>query len=91
MRCKVGDLAVIVQDPDCGNRDLGKLVEVLRRTPDSADEWECRSASGPLMHCGREGFDIEIDIPDGWLRPIRDNDGEDEMIRIAGIPNGVPA
>lgn len=30
-------------------------------------------------------------VPDAVMRPIRDNDGTDEMIRIAGLPNKEPS
>lgn len=30
-------------------------------------------------------------VPDAVLRPLRDSDGEDEMLRIAGLPSGVAA
>lgn len=88
MNCKQGDLAVIVRSY-AGNE--GKIVRCLRllkgavqRAPDGSlhcgDAWEvdcllkgCRGKYGRI-------------IMDEQMRPIRDNDGEDEMLRIAGLP-----
>lgn len=88
MRCKPGDLAVVVRS-SCGNE--GRVVKCLRL--DRGKRMLCRNGSiyvGPLW---------EIDPPlttwagnltsyarDDQLRPLRDNDGEDEMLRIAGLP-----
>ena len=92
MNCKPGDLAIIVRS-EAGNE--GKIVQCIRVIRHQL--W-----SGP--RCGdRLTATWEIDIPladfeghvsneiaDDQLRPIRDNDGEDEMLRIAGLPNKQP-
>jgi hypothetical protein len=94
MNCKPGDLAVVVRST-CGNE--GKVVRCVRYLgevgciqPDGAltgpfhaweiDSW-IRAWDGTLK---REVFDKN-------LRPIRDNDGEDESLSWAGKPEGITA
>lgn len=77
MRCKVGDLCVIVADPHFNDIDVGKLVSV-----DSWDaayaEWDCTSLSGLLMGVG--GLCEVMGIQDHNLRPIRNQLGQDETL-----------
>lgn len=82
MNCRPGDLAVIVR---CQMHPplIGTFVRVVRRVPD--DYWYMDS---PLPKPDGGAW---IFIHDSCLRPIRDNDGEDEMLRIAGKPNEVTA
>jgi hypothetical protein len=88
MNCKQGDLAVIVRSM-AGNE--GKLVEVLRQSVAYGPGWwTVRSMSGPCRnHLGV--YSQEGQIEDSRLRPLRDNDGEDEILRIAGKPQEVTA
>ena len=92
MNCKQGDLAVIVRSY-AGNE--GKIVQCLRFVPNwiriGADGWEC---CGPAWEVDRTlpkmtGWRSNI-IADSQLRPLRDNDGEDEMLRLVGLPVGTP-
>ena len=90
MNCKQGDLAVIVKAV-C-KENIGKLVVVTAyqfgvELSDGRviDGW---LFEGPKMK-GMGGVPVTV-IPDDFLRPIRDNDGEDEMLRIAGLPNKQP-
>lgn len=93
MNCKPGDLAVIVR---CrAQENLGRYVSVVDAgaLPGS---WLVRSAGGPLMGAplGNQRFFTpcaELNAWDSDLRPIRDNDGEDEILRIAGLPQEVTA
>lgn len=83
LNCKPGDLAVIVRSlhrPNC----LGKVVKCVRFDPGPKGEpaWRIDRAVGPVLMVdgiGRRG--------DWWydkcLRPIRDNDGEDETLQWA--------
>lgn len=94
MNCKPGDLAVIVNDPHCDQADLGRIVEVVAPDPQDFDEWECRPVGGPPLAYAREGEESRagcVSIPDEWLRPIRDQDGEDETLTWAGKPQEVTA
>lgn len=86
LNCKLGDLAVIVRS-DSGNE--GAVVVCLEMYVGQwangnyeagwlVDRWlPCRSG-GQTRH-----------VADRKLRPLRDGDGEDEMLRIAGRPADV--
>ena len=90
MNCKPGDLAVIVRaDNKVDRPHIGKIVECIYWLPDEfggmwRTEPRLKVLRGPCK--GRE-----IGWHDGDLRPIRDNDGEDEMLRIVGKPQEVTA
>ena len=94
MNCKPGDLAVVVQS-DTGI-NLGKVVQVVclhdSETHD-LDGVSFRRPQGP-----RWVIDPALRASDGrplftykdiGLRPIRDQPGEDEMLRIAGNPANI--
>lgn len=49
--------------------------------------WIVESCSSPLIATPSGELHIVRPFSDRCLRPIRDQDGEDEMIRIAGKPN----
>lgn len=86
VNCKKGDLAVIVRSFS-GND--GVLVTCLSCSvrisayPDGDRRVPVWRVDRQLMdYMGR--FDNYV--PDDQLRPIRDSDGADEMLRIAGRP-----
>ena len=92
LNCKPGDLAIVVRSK-AGNE--GKIVRCLKfvgKPPwGSADRFhsDCWRVEGSLAAIyegtGKEApFDGHIS--DSRLRPIRDGDGEDEILRIAGLP-----
>lgn len=94
MNCKEGDLAMIVV-ADGDDRDLGKVVRIVEPGEDWAHLNDTRfhwavDTLGQRMWCKNPGVYSDgkelIDIPDAELRPIRDSDGQDEMLRIAGLP-----
>lgn len=76
MRCKVGDLAVIVRASYPEN--VGLFVAVVEPVPDWTPAGWFVDGGGPGNCC----YDHD-------LRPIRDQPGEDEMIRIAGLPQNL--
>ena len=79
MRCAVGDIAQIVDSIDPLDKALhaGKVVCVV--APYGPDAWVCE----PQL----ESYDgTLIAWLDASLRPLRDNDGVDEVLRIAGHP-----
>ena len=88
MNCKPGDLAIIVKS-HAGNE--GKIVRCIKYI--GKQYWELPNGQITLSHTwetdsltkGYEGG-LSPRIQDELLRPIRDNDGEDEMLRIAGLP-----
>ena len=80
MNCKQGDLAVIVKViPGIGAEQyIGKIIR-------------CERLFSPLAWWLPDDFGCHLAVLDAHLRPIRDNDGEDEMVRIAGKPEQVTA
>lgn len=90
MNCKPGDLAVIVRS---SNGNEGRFLRCIRLA--SYDEASYQSIAWWMMHGPVWVTDSKLPCtdgsftnlyPDDRLRPIRDNDGEDEMLRIAGKP-----
>lgn len=100
MNCKPGDLAVVVRceyTPEM----IGMVVTVVRAyTGESIDgvRWGLGAdrqrwvieGSRPLPSRGWHGegpiFTRQRSMPDSAMRPIRDSDGQDETLRIAGLP-----
>lgn len=92
MNCKPGDLAVIVRST-CGNE--GKIVRCVSLffhpgflQPDfsivAGPAWVVEP---PVVGwCG----DVLPGVRDALLRPLRDSDGEDEVLRMVGRPVGTP-
>jgi hypothetical protein len=89
MNCKQGDLAVIVRSR-AGNE--GRFVTCLRLA--SKDEL---ARAGYWLHIDKPCWilDAAINVTGGgqesigldeWMRPIRDNDGEDETLQWAPVP-----
>ena len=84
MRCKQGDLAVIVRST-IGNE--GHIVECVRFHGTHT------FASGNTFH---DCWEItperrrQFIARDSDLRPIRDSDGQDEVLRMVGLPAGTP-
>lgn len=92
MNCKPGDLAVFVKGPP---ENIGIFARVIK-CDWSDNTWTYCDASRPVqMWCNgaKDGAYSSTAEAGGnaWLedrdiRPIRDSDGTDEMIRIAGLP-----
>jgi hypothetical protein len=87
MNCKPGDLAIYVSSR-AGNE--GRIVRCLRLA--SAQEVLSQGFGGWHMWITdnqeiktTNGLTTNL-ASDMYLRPIRDQDGEDEMLRIAGKP-----
>ena len=89
MRCKVGDLAVIVRSR-AGNEGLiVTCLEFLPRhpwwgEPYNADAWRIDRSLKTLF--GESHHFVRAD----WLRPIRDQPGTDETLTWAGKPQETP-
>lgn len=99
MRCKPGDLAFIVGECLLFPENLGALVRVVSpAAPYACDPgvhyWVCEAVGRPLKYeeavagipTGWTGYSHSVDIADAHLRPIRGDQGEDEILRIAGYP-----
>lgn len=88
MNCKQGDLAMVVRVSHAVNNwALGQIVRcVSYEKLSDIDGWRLEEG---ITHA-----DSTLEwywIADFCLRPIRDNEGEDEILRIAGIPGEVSA
>lgn len=89
--CRPGDLAVIVR---CHHpENLGAIVLVLRAVElaqaPSEPAWLVRAAGRKLLACGLSGRvepTDEAKSPDAYLKPLRDQPGEDEVLRKVGLP-----
>ena len=79
MRCKVGDLAFYV-GAECPAL-LGSVVRIV-----APSRFEGAWLVEPDIHPRVQG----IGVWDYALRPIRPDDAEDEMLRIAGKPQETP-
>jgi len=101
MNCKPGDLAIVIRSL-AGNE--GKIVTVHRfvseleveyapKRKNDREGWLCYGSN--LKSIGLKDKVIvestKCVFPDESLRPLRDNDGEDEILRIAGKPQKVSA
>lgn len=91
MNCKPGDLAVIVRSvvrPEA----VGAVVRCVAfmPAPDGRAAWLIdRSLGGPIVtEMGLHQGDWWVDAN---MRPIRDNDGEDETLSWAGKPQHIEA
>jgi hypothetical protein len=89
MNCRPGDLAVIVRVLTC-TENIGGLVRVLE--PADAGSWYVEALQS-LVARG-EHDDTKYRLPPGAhgrvsdrnLRPLRDDDGDDETLTWAGRP-----
>lgn len=95
MNCKQGDLAIRISAVDGCLIPVGAIVKVLSWCANSAqnrigDTGLVRNAQNLwcVEYNGNAGGEdgIYYAIPDAELKPIRDQDGEDEMLKIAGYP-----
>lgn len=85
MNCKPGDIAVIVRSA-AGNE--GAIVTCIELIPRPV--WFMDSMPGPTWRVDKvlRGVIFPTDVvADCQLRPLRDSDGEDEVLRIAGRPS----
>lgn len=93
MNCKPGDLAIITQ-----GRDSGKIVQCLH----IASEPELKELHPHKDFLPVWAIDQHVRwhrpsgakvvapfCPDRLLKPLRDNPGEDEVLRLVGKPNEV--
>lgn len=100
LRCKVGDLCVIVSDDFQEN--IGKFVTVVERANPAdffdydGEEWICKPVS-PIRawadgEMPKTNFSIEdAAMKDSDLRPIRDQPGADETLSWKDVPQEVKA
>jgi hypothetical protein len=80
MRCKVGDLAVVLPVNNAVQY-AGRIVRCVAH----------RNSFGHICWITSPKLDGDKLVWDGALYPIRDQDGDDETITWAGKPEGVTA
>jgi len=78
-RCQIGDLVLVISAHPEWSGMLGKVLVVKGECADDPSEW---TFDPPWMWRG-----YELTAPDHCLRPIRPNDGQDETLTWAGLPN----
>jgi hypothetical protein len=99
LRCRPGDLAVIVQDePECqGN--IGQLVRVVKESDDFPDElgfhWAIQPLSSepsPILICNLQNGPRKVVYDtgprahlDAWLRPLLNDDEHDEADQLEEV------
>lgn len=90
LNCKQGDFAIIVKSA-AGNE--GKIVRCLHLVPNGTDNcwyqgvrWKVDCKIKTLHKSTLTDAGFITSIADSQLHPLRDQDGEDEMLRIAGKP-----
>lgn len=91
MNCKPGDLAVVASGVNAErSRNIGRICSVIRFIGYvegwvGTDRWEI-----DIEVIGTKGT-LHRHIRDAYLKPIRDNDGEDETLQWSGKPQEVTA
>ena len=87
MNCKQGDLALIVKSV-AGNE--GKIVRCVKLHKNLLVNFPNGQKQEDVWEIDRKLPSINNSVSNlcvsHWLKPIRDQDGEDEMIKIAGYP-----
>ena len=100
LRCRPGDLAVIVQDEAECQRNIGQVVRVIEEYTQFREEmgvhWLVQplsSTASPVLIEDRSGTKPRVvwdNQPrahyDGWLSPLLDTDSADQMTQITGVP-----
>jgi hypothetical protein len=96
MNCKLDDLAFVVRSKYGNEMKVVRCVVFLpnyqgRGEKNHRDCWGVEGilnmpfyTQDEIAWCRNLGFDYVI--PDSSLRPIRDTDGQDEILRTAGLP-----
>lgn len=81
MRCRVGDLAVVIRAHHPEN--LGRLVKVLRLCANHSETWVIETLGsrfvadvGGNLWTGEHALALDTS-----LRPLRDDEGTDETLR----------
>lgn len=93
LRCKPGDLCVIVSATNPQNRN--RFVTVLPGEVHHIDGYECWLVHSPTPMAVFGGRSHLVFVPDAWMRPIRDpgEDAQDETLQWQPVPttDEVPA
>ena len=92
MNCKQGDLAVIVRSKSGNEGRVLRCLRLATAAEKRAEDFVAGDWTGAVWVTDAKlndtwGAGTSL-YPDCRLRPLRDSDGEDEMLRIAGRPVG---
>ena len=83
-RCRLGDLAMIVRSSFPQNR--GRLVTIVARSGDAAQDWQCISEGRRLIGFVRGGPAVDqshtINLRDEQLWPIRTDETPAQIRRL---------
>lgn len=94
MRCKVGDLVMVIKST-CGNEGrVGTVVRWVRFAEPLCDRFMAGQAgwlvSGRFRTIYEDGTILDGDptavLPDEWLIPLRDKPGQDETLTWKEVP-----
>lgn len=100
MRCKVGDLAFVINDDPGFESNIGRIVKVVSPSRRKGVDWNIEPTSPDhLIYCTTRKKKLRyadaewswITTADRDLRPIRDSDGEDQTLTWAPRKQDVPA
>lgn len=93
MNCKPNDIARLVKTP--AGRNHNRLVSVDGTCGDPTCDrdrleyghlWRCTALQSMDTGDGTDPPGSLCCIPDQFLRPLHDGDGQDEALRVAGLP-----
>lgn len=89
LNCKQGDLAIVVKSTAGNEGKIVRCVGLHDSETHDLDGWPTYN-SGPRWIIDRPLSGaigrLIYTCPDRFLRPIRDSDGEDEVLRLVGLP-----
>ena len=89
MRCKIGDLCVVVKSNF--QQNIGSFVIIVGKSKLETCDWICETYSNiktknkKTLMIEKKPLAAKVSTRDDHLRPI----GDDEMIRIAGMRNKI--
>lgn len=95
-RCRIGDVAMIIQDEIGCEANIGRLVHVRGPrwvSPTRGTVWQIKPVNGTTMTYHDDatgtivvGRAIDIEHRDDWLLPIRPGDSDDEIDDAHDLP-----
>lgn len=90
MNCKAWDMAIIVKTQT--GKNLGKIVECVRLLSDEEVAYYKLAKSEKWWYIGENTIEFKDGMfypfaYDSSLKPLRDNDEEDEIITLVGKPS----
>lgn len=92
MRCKIGNMCFVIGGIYPEN--YGKIVKVIARKIKDNCDWTVVSSARLKSNDNYGAVQFvdagtHVDVRDTHLLPILDQEGDDEMILIAGLPNKI--